>query len=141
MADPSVPPTNLTAEPIPSNRQFGLVFVIFFALFGAVSLWRNGNWYPGLFGASGLVALVTLAMPGVLTPFNRWWMKLSALLHRIVSPIMLGVMYFLILTPMALMMRLAGRDEMRRRFDRAADSYWVPRVPPGPAPGSLDRPF
>ena len=129
-------------EPVlPSNRQFGLVFVVFFALLAGLSLWRGSAWYPGFIAASAGVALVTLTAPAALTPFNRKWMQLAALLHRIFSPLILGVMFFAILTPVALFMRLIGRDEMRRRWEPAAASYWVPRQPPGPAPGSLDEQF
>jgi Saxitoxin biosynthesis operon protein SxtJ len=126
---------------LPSNRQFGLVFVVFFALLAGVSLWRGGTWYPGLIAASAAVAFVTLAAPASLTPLNRKWMQLAALLHRIFSPIILGLMFFAIITPVAMFMRLIGRDEMRRRWEPAATSYWVPRKPPGPAPGSLDEQF
>ena len=79
--------------------------------------------------------------PGVLTPLNRWWMRLADLLNRVFSPIVLGLMFFVILTPLAAAMRLFGRDEMRRRWDRGAASYWVPRDPPGPPRGSLDQQF
>ena len=130
-----------TSQSLPSNRQFGLVFVVFFAVLAGISLWRGGNWYPGLFAASAVVALVTLAAPAVLLPFNRWWMKFAALLHRVVSPVILGVMFFAVITPVALAMRLAGRDAMRRNYDRDAASYWIPREPPGPEPGSLDKQF
>lgn len=130
-----------TQQPLPSNRQFGLVFVVFFALLGGFSLWRGGRWWPGLFAASGLVALIGLFAPTLLTPFNRWWMKLAEVLHRVVSPLVLGLMFYVILTPVGLVMRLAGRDEMRRRWDSKGSSYWISREPPGPAPGSLDRQF
>jgi hypothetical protein len=134
--------TNSASEPpLPSNRQFGIVFIVFFSLLGVLGLWRGGWWTSWLFGAAALVALITLFMPAVLTPFNRWWMRLAALLHKVVSPIVLGLMYFAILTPVAFAMRLAGRDEMKRRWLPQAPSYWVPRDPPGPPPGSLNNQF
>jgi len=55
--------------------------------------------------------------------------------------VIMGVMFFAVITPVALAMRLAGRDAMRRNYDRDAASYWIPREPPGPEPGSLDKQF
>lgn len=130
-----------TPIPLPSNRQFGLVFVAFFAILAALSWWRGGNWYPGLAAASAAVALVTFFAPSLLTPFNRWWMKLAELLHRIFSPIILGLMFFVVLTPFGLVMRVMRKDPMRRRRDSQAASYWIEREPPGPPPGSLDKQF
>lgn len=137
------PNTSSAADPpLPSNRQFGVVFIVFFAVLGLLGLWQGGwRLTPWFFGASGLVALITLFSPAVLTPFNRWWMKLAAFLHMVMSPVILGLMYFVILTPVAFAMRLAGRDEMKRRWQPKASSYWVPREPPGPPPGSLDNQF
>jgi hypothetical protein len=127
--------------PLPSNRQFGAVFIVFFAVLGLLGLWRGWRLVPWLFGASGLVAVVTFFAPSLLTPFNRWWMALAAFLHKLVSPLVLGLMFFVILTPLAFFMRLAGRDEMKRRWQPDARSYWVPRDPPGPPKGSLDNQF
>lgn len=139
MTDPSATPS--ADPPLPSNRQFGIVFIVFFALLGLIGLWRGWQWTPWWFGASGLVAAVTLIAPTLLTPLNRAWMALAALLHKVVSPVVLGLMYFAILTPIAWGMRLAGRDEMKRRWQPDAKSYWVPRDPPGPPKGSLDNQF
>ena len=63
------------------------------------------------------------------------------MLLKIVSPIVLGLMFYVVLTPIGIAMRLFGRDEMRRRWNRDAKSYWIARDPPGPAPGSLDNQF
>ncbi len=139
MTDPTLAQTDEPA--LPSNRQFGIVFVVFFAVLGLLGLWRGWRLTPGFFGAMGLVAAVTFIAPSLLTPFNRWWMALAALLHRVVSPVVLGLMFFAILTPVAFLMRLAGRDEMKRRWEPEARSYWVPRDPPGPPKGSLDNQF
>ena len=130
-----------TPIPLPSNRQFGLVFVVFFGILAAFSWWRGGNWYPGRALASAAVGLITLAVPGLLTPFNRWWMKLAELLHRIFSPVILGLMFFVVLTPFGLVMRVLRKDPMRRRREPQAPSYWIERDPPGPPPGSLDKQF
>jgi len=125
----------------PSNRSFGTLFVVVFMLLGCYWWWRNNTLFPWAFGLSALILLVTLARPDWLGPANRAWMKLAELLHRVVSPVALGIMFFLVLTPMALVMRLTGRDAMKRRFDPAATTYWLERDPPGPDPAGLPNQF
>lgn len=130
-----------SASVLPSNRSFGRLFVIVFALIGGYLWWTGGATQLWWFGAAGLTLLVTLVKPVWLTPFNRWWMKLAELLNRIVSPVVLGVMFFGMFAPMGWVMRLAGRDALNRRFDPSARSYWVERDPPGPDPAGLPNQF
>ena len=127
--------------PLPSNRSFGTLFVVVFALLGIYGWWRGGAMYPWAFALSALVLLLTLGKPDWLAPANRAWMKLAEILHRIVSPIALGIMFFGVVTPMALVMRLFGRDAMKRRFDPPAATYWIERDPPGPDPSGLPNQF
>lgn len=126
---------------LPSNRSFGMVFVAVFGLVAAYSWWRGGAAYPWAFGLSGLILLVTLAKPAWLEPASRAWVKLSGLLSRIVSAIVLGVLFYGIYTPVAWVMRLAGRDAMKRRLEPAARTYWVERDPPGPHADGLPNQF
>jgi len=129
------------APPLPSNRSIGLLFTVVFAILGAVFAWRGVALAPWMFGVAALFALVTLLRPGLLAPLNRAWMALAALLHRIVSPIVLGILYFVVITPVALIMRVAGRDALHRRFDPSSTSYWTMRTPAGPAPDSFRDQF
>jgi hypothetical protein len=78
--------------------------------------------------------------PAALAPLNRMD-AFRLLLHRIVSPLVLGVMFFGVVTPMGLVMRALGKDPLRLRFDRDARSYWIDRRPPGPAPDTLNNQF
>ena len=127
--------------PLPSNQSFGRLFVIVFALLAGVAWWHDKPFYPWLAGVSVLFAIVTLAAPQWLTPLNKAWMGLAYLLNKIVSPIVLGILFFLAVTPLGVGMRLMGKDPMRRKLDRDAKSYWIPRDPPGPAPESLQDQF
>ena len=68
-------------------------------------------------------------------------MKLAELLNRIVSPLVLGLIFFGIVTPIAWGMRLAGRDVMQRRFEPESPTYWQDRDPPGPDPDGLPNQF
>lgn len=124
-----------------SDRSFGLVFAAFFALIGLLPLLLGKSPRIWALGTAGVFLLAALLFPSLLAPLNRLWLKLGLLLHRIVSPIALGIMFFLVITPMGLVMRAMGKDFLRLRLDPAARSYWIPREPPGPAPESLKNQF
>ena len=124
-------------DTLPSNRKFGFLFVVVFGLLAGFSWWRGGTAWPFLAGISVAFLLAALVAPGVLTPLNRAWMAFALLLHKVTSPIILGVMFFGLFAPIGVVMRLRKRDLMKRRFDRGAGSYWNPRVPPGPPGESL----
>jgi hypothetical protein len=114
---------------LPSNRAFGWFFTGVFVI-GAM-------WHPWALALAALTALVTFTRESWLTPLNRAWMKLGELMGRVVSPIVLGVIFFGLFTPVGIVMRLFGRDAMSRTFEPAAPSYWVERNPPGPPEGSF----
>jgi hypothetical protein len=114
---------------LPSDRSFGWTFTGVFALIAFFQPW--------LLALAAATALVTVARTHWIAPFNRAWMKLAELLHRVVSPVVLGVIYFGLFTPVALAMRAFGRDAMKRRFEPGAPSYWTRRDPPGPPDDSF----
>jgi hypothetical protein len=125
----------------PSNRSFGSVFTVFFTLVGVYSLWREGTAYSWMFWLAGATAAVTMIRPQWLAPLNRAWMQFGELLHRIVSPLVLGIMFYGVFTPVGLVMRMARRDAMKRRFEPGAPTYWIERHPPGPADDSFRDQF
>jgi hypothetical protein len=90
---------------------------------------------------SGLVAAVTVVAPALLTIPNKLWQRFGLLLHHIVSPIVLAIMFYLVVTPMGLLRRVFARKAVRLRRDPAAESYWIKREPPGPKPDSMPRQF
>lgn len=91
--------------------------------------------------SAGIVlAGLALARPALLSPVSRAWLGLGRVLHRIVSPIVIGVIFFGVITPYALVMRLAGRDALRLRSGKAA-SFWLPRNEPSPPADSYRRQF
>lgn len=124
-----------------SDRAFGLVFAGVFAIIGLLPLILGGHlrlWAVGI--AIGFAA-VALVMPRLLAPANRLWTRFGLLLHRIVSPLVLAIMFFVAITPTGLLMRLLGKDPLRLRFESDRPSYWIDRVPPGPSPESLEDQF
>ena len=126
---------------LPSNRSFGWTFTGFFILAGAYGLWHGGGHSLAMLALGAAMALVTLTRAAWLTPLNRAWMKLGELMGRVVSPLVLGVIFFAVFTPVGLVMRAFGRDAMCRRLEPARPSYWVPRAPPGPADDSYRNMF
>jgi Saxitoxin biosynthesis operon protein SxtJ len=124
-----------------SNRVFGFVFAAVFLVVGLLPLLSHGSVRLWSLIVSGAFLLVALIAPAVLAPLNRLWMRFGMLLHRIVSPLVLGIMFFGVITPMGLVMRLMGKDLLRLRADPNASSYWVRRTPPGPARDSFKHQF
>lgn len=88
-------------------------------------------------------ALITLFCPILLSPLNKAWMLLGHLLGKIISPIVLGVIFFLIITPVAFVGRLMGRDELRlkRQALRSQPTYWIDRKSPSPKGDSFHNQF
>lgn len=131
--------------PLPSDRSFGLTFATVFGILAGVGLWRGwmaGELWLYFLAASVAFLIVSFAFPRILRPLNKVWMLFGAFLHKVVSPIMLGVIYFIVMTPVALFFKITGRDELRRKYDPSAKSYWIMREPPGPdGPSSFPRQF
>ncbi len=134
MSAPAIPP-------LPSDRSFGLTFATVFTVLGAWLLWRRSAYFAVPLAVAGLFLLVSIALPRALHPINVGWMRVGLLLGRVVSPVVMGVLYFGFLTPIAVVMRVRGRDELRRRFIPALSTYWIRRDPPGPDGSSYPRQF
>jgi predicted membrane metal-binding protein len=124
-----------------SDRTFGLLFAAIFAGLGLWPLLHGGaiRIWALVLGASFLLS--ALLWPRALSWLNRMWMRFGLLLNRIVSPVAIGVVYYLTLVPMGLVMRALGKNPLRLGFDRAAASYWIPREPPGPDPKTMNDQF
>ena len=133
--------TRQTEIRLPSDRSFGLTFAVMFALIGVWSLWKSSAYWTVPLGAAGLFLLAALIFPRILHPLNVVWMHFGHLLNRVVSPVVMGVIFFAMLTPVAAFLRLRGRDVLRRRCDPACESYWLKRNPPGPDGSSFPRQF
>ena len=112
---------------LPSNRKFGFFFTFVFVV-AAVYFFNSTNMiWAYIFTIASLIFLfVTLAKADILLPLNKLWMRFGLLLGMIVSPIVLGVIFFGLFTPIAFFMRLSGRDELRLKLSKKA-SYWISR--------------
>lgn len=124
-----------------SDRSFGIVFGVVFLLVALWPLLSSGSVRIWAVIASVGFFLAALAVPGLLAPLNRLWMRIGLMLHKIVSPVVLGILFYLFVTPMGLVIRLMRKDLLRLRFDSSMRSYWIERNPPGPKPDSLKNQF
>ena len=124
-----------------SDRNFGLVFS---AVFAIVACWpmlhgELPRWWS--LGVAAAFAALAAARPAWLSGPNRLWTRLGVILANVVSPIALGILFYGALTPIGFLVRLAGKDPLRLKFDPATDSYWIVRQPPGPPPDSMNDQF
>jgi len=124
-----------------SNRTFGLVFAAFFALIAVLPLLRGHAVRRWPLPVSALFLLAALAAPKVLAPLNRAWTALGKLLHAVINPLILGVLFYLVFAPFGWVLRRMGKDFLRLRPAPDAPTYWIARQPPGPAPESMSRQF
>lgn len=132
---------NATPDKTSSDRSFGLVFAAVFAIVAAWPLIHGASprWWSFVIAVGFLAIAVTF--PRILHPLNRVWTAFGLLLHKIVSPIIMAAIFFVAVTPIALLMRLLGKIPMQLRFDRQATSYWIVRTPPGPAGDTMKNQF
>ena len=114
-----------------SDRGFGLVFS---AVFLIVAIWPLifGNplsitRFVFLFGAI-CFGLISLIHPKTLHPLNVLWFKFGILLGKIITPIVMMLLFITTFTPVALIMRAFGKDNMKLRIDKSEHSYWTPRI-------------
>ena len=112
---------------ISSNRSFGLVFFLVFLI---IALWPLK--YEGDIRLWSLVLSIIFFILGVLnskllTPLNKLWLKFGIFLGSIVSPIIMGIVYFLVVTPTGIFMRLLGKDLLKTSKVKNASTYWLKR--------------
>ncbi len=122
---------------LPTNGKFGSFFA---AVFGVLAMYAYfKTWNSVLIVALAfniMFIILTLYAPKSLAPLNRIWFKFGMFLGRIFSPIVLGGIFFLLITPISLITKLSGRDELKLK-KRNVESYWIDRSLPGPSSKSF----
>ncbi len=126
---------------IGSDRSFGLIVGGIVGAIGLFPLMTSGalRWWLVLPGAT--LMMLGLLAPKLLHPLNVGWMKLGHLLGRIVTPIVLLLIYLIAVIPTGLLLRLFGKDVLGLKRKPDDGSYWIARLPPGPDPESLKQQF
>ena len=114
-------------KPQNSNKSFGLLFFIVFLIIGLWPL-KNGDSLNIYFIAISITFLILgLINSKLLSPLNKIWIKLGEILGIIISPIVMFLVYFIILTPVSLIVRLFGKDLLGLKFFKKNESYWIIR--------------
>ncbi len=116
-----------TKVKISSNRSLGLVF---FILFLCIALWPLIN--DGSIRTWSIIVSIIFLILGILnskllSPLNKLWYKLGLALGAIVAPIVMGIIFFLVVTPIGLFMRILGKDLLRKKINKKVNSYWINR--------------
>ena len=120
------------------NRSFGLLFFIFFLALALWPLTKKGEINLYLIAIALIFLVLGLLNSRILSPLNKAWIKLGEILGRIIAPIVMAIVYFLILTPISLLVRFFGKDLIGVKFSSDIKSYWVKRKK---RLGSMDKQF
>ena len=126
---------------LPSNQKFGWFFAAVFTVAAAYAQWKGWN-LVSLVTVIAAISFVAAALlsPQLLAPLNRLWYGLGMLLGKFVNPIVLGLIFFVLITPVSFATRLFGRDELKMKKRNVA-SYWTDRSPPGPPSDSFKNQY
>ncbi len=109
---------------LPSNRNFGIVFFIVFFLISFYPLTFNGDIFLWSLLISLIFLILGLINSKILTPLNKLWFKFGIFLGKIISPTIMALIFFMVVTPIGLIMRLIGKDLLNLRYNKSK-SYWV----------------
>ena len=113
-----------------SNRNFGFVFFIVFLIISLWPLQHEGQIRIWSIVISLIFLILSLMNSKLLTPLNQLWSRFGLLLGNIVAPIVMGLVFFLVVTPVGIVMRIMGKDLIRKKLNKNNKSYWIKREKP-----------
>ena len=114
---------------IGSNRSFGIVFFIVFLLIAIYPLINQGEIRVWSVLISLLFLILGIINSKILTPLNKVWFKFGIFLGKIISPVVMGIIFFLVVTPIAFLMRIFKKDLLNLKFNKNS-SYWIEKTDP-----------
>ena len=114
-------------KPQSSNRSFGILFFILFLVIGLWPLKNTENPNLYILIISGIFLVLGILNSKILSPFNKAWIKLGELLGTIIAPIVMALVYFVVLTPISLIVRISGKDLLELKFLKKRETYWIKR--------------
>ena len=112
-----------------SNRSFGIVFFIVFVLIATYPLLNQGEIRIWSLIISFLFLFLGLLNSKILTPLNKVWFKFGILLGKIVSPLVMGIIFFLVVTPIGILMRILNKDILNLKYNNKS-TYWIEKTGP-----------
>lgn len=124
-----------------SDRSFGIVFTVVFLIAALVPLMSGAGLNLVWLVVSVIVAFIAFIKPSLLAPFNKYWTRFGLFLHKIISPIILGLMYFIVFTPIGLAMRVMNKRPLQLDLEPESDTYWIMREPKGPSSDSIKNQY
>jgi len=136
--------SNINTIKLPKDKIFGL-----FIAFSCIFLYTYGYFFKDwsikqlsfLAAVTVFFAFTSFAAPKILRPLNWLWYQIGTMLGKVVSPVVLGIIFFCILTPVSLLTRMFGRDALRLKKVVSSNTHWINRDPPGPEPESFKNQF
>ena len=121
-----------------SNRNFGLVFFIIFLILGLWPITNAEEIRIWLILLAFIFLILGIMESKLLSPLNRFWFKFGIMLGAIVAPIVMGAIFFIVVTPIGIVMSIIGKDLLNKKHDKKKKTYWIKRIKP---PGSMKRQF
>ena len=122
-----------------SERSFGIVMAVALT---ALAWWKGEEWGPvvgWMFGVGAVFGVTAMLMPRVLRPLNAAWTRIGIVLGRVITPVVLLLLFGLAFVPMGFVLRLRGFRPLRLEFTPGDETYWIDRDPPGPEPETMAR--
>ena len=110
-----------------SEKSFGIVFSIVFFIIGLYPLVDGQGMRLWSVGIAIIFVIVSYSRPKVLSVPNRLWLRLGMILGAVVSPVVMALVYFLTVVPIGMFMKVLGKDLLRKKLDKNANSYWIKR--------------
>ena len=110
-----------------NNKSFGLLFFVVFLLIGLYPVYKGNN--PNIYFLLISLPFLVLGLLNskILTPLNKAWIKLGEVLGMIIAPIIMALVYFVVLTPISLIVRILGKHLLKIKFNKKLASYWIDR--------------
>jgi len=115
---------------ISSNRSFGIVFFIVFLFIALYPITYSEDIRIWSLIISFIFIILGLLNSKILTPLNKLWFKFGVILGKIISPIIMGIIFFLVVTPIGLIMKVLGKDLLRLKYNKKDNTYWIEKNGP-----------
>jgi hypothetical protein len=125
---------------IGSNRSFGVVMGVVCLVLSGLGFWGGSAYWPISAAAAAVFGSLALLCPRLLSPLNRLWFLFGLALHKVVNPVVMGVLFFGVIMPVGVLMRLTGKRPLEVEFEPDISSYWM-RRDSALQPGSMTKQY
>ena len=117
------------AEEKSSERGLGVTFAVVFSIIGFARLYQGHDWWAVCLSVAAVFLFLAYFWVAPLRPLNNLWHRLGLLLFHVVNPVVMGIIFFSTIVPIGLLMRIFGKDQLKLKLDREAQTYWQKRTP------------